>query len=145
MKTLLKAAVAAVCISAIGFIASPSIAQVFPFVAGDVTRILGNGPVFPFGLSTSEVDQQADGQIAFRHAMTAGVLTWTFTIPPTPPNGQTQTVKYAVPPSCTATEEGAAGRSLAITAISATAITVTSSVTSSNTDVANIHCFGDPN
>jgi hypothetical protein len=55
------------------------------------------------------------------------------------------TFSYNANPVCTATEIGTAGRTLTITTISTTGLTVTSSVTTSNTDYANIICVGNPN
>lgn len=103
--------------------------------AGDAPRVDKAGNLFSNGaFSSSDGLVAADGlsctgSLACRHALSSGVYTWTFGSSP-----------FGVTPVCTATEESVTGHYLMITAISSTAVTVTSDVTSSNSDNADIMC-----
>lgn len=133
MKRFFVAAIAAVVLCVGGIVATPTLAQVFPAVAGDVTGILGNFPIFPYGLGSAKINQDAAGHFATRHVLATGVYTWTFTS------------AYKSVPICTGSEEATTGHYVKITAISATAVTLTSDVTASNSDPVDLVCFGNPN
>lgn len=130
-ETILLAALAAFTLAVVA-LPHTVLAQIYPAVAGDVTGILGSYPLFPYGLRASVLDQQAAGKFAVRGTLATGVYTYTFP------------AAYASAPICTASEESTTGHYVKITAISATAVTFTSDVTSANADPVDVVCVGNP-
>lgn len=128
MKNLRIALVAALVLVTGGYAS----AQLYPAVKGDVTDILGSAPLFPYGARMSQLNQYQAGNYAIRAALATGVYTYTFP------------AAYNSAPICTGSEESTTGHYVKITAISATAVTMTSDVTTSNSDPVDIVCVGNP-
>lgn len=137
MKRLLVAALAALAIGTAVFEA-PAIAQVYPAIGGDVTDVLGNNPIFPYGLRASVLNQQAAGQFAQRAALVAGTYTFTFA------------KAYNSIPACTVTGEAGANINTIRAVPSTSSVVVTSysaasTVATTDTQFVDIHCDGNPN
>lgn len=118
----------------LGPIQSGSALDVYDNTGGAFQFSVGQGAAATSVKRGINAVQACSGNTACRAQLAAGVFTWTFS------------PAWTHVPSCTVSEESATSLHTANpTSLSASAITVTSFVTTSNTDFVDIHCIGQNN